>query len=108
MAEQKKKRKAAAKLSKQDQELKKENKAIASLGPKWRERKGALPYIALDRLNVNFSWDENEVFGVKAQIEEGRDLEYMTGSFKRPANDLRVLIFELALLGEIKKLPRDF
>lgn len=106
MAAKTKKKQAQKKLSKADLELKKENKAIATIGPKWKQRQCL--YIALERLNVNFEWDENEVYGVKAQIEEGKDLEYMVGSFRRPANDLRVLIFELALLGEIEKLPGGF
>jgi hypothetical protein len=101
------KNKKPTKVSKADLELKKENKAIASLGPKWKERKGPL-YIAMERLNINYSWEENEVFGVKAQVEDGRDLAYMVNSFKRPANDLRALIFELALLEEISKLPKGF
>lgn len=102
-----KKQKGAAKPSKADLELKKENKAIASLGPKWDRNTGPI-YIALERLNVNYKWPENEVFGVKAQVEEGKDLEYMSKSFRRSENDLRVLIFEMALLGEISKLPKGF
>jgi hypothetical protein len=100
------KQKQKQKPSKADLELKKENKAIATIGPKWQQRQCL--YIALECLNINFSWDENEVFGVIAQVEEGRDLEYMTKSFKRPANDLRVLIFELALTERISKLPKGF
>jgi hypothetical protein len=87
-------------------ELKKENKAISSMGPKWNKTRNI--YIAMENLNVNFKWDENEVFGVEAQVNEGKDLEYMVGSFKRPPDDLRVLIFELALLGRIKQLPKGF
>jgi hypothetical protein len=106
MAAKTNKKQAPKKQSKADLELKKENKAIATIGPKWQQRQCL--YIALECLNINFSWDENEVYGVIAQVEEGKDLEYMTKSFKRPANDLRILIFELALTERISKLPKGF
>jgi hypothetical protein len=104
MGEAKKKKK---KMSAADLELKKENKAIASIGPKWKERHSPL-HIALEALNVNFHWEENEVFGLIAQVEEGRDLEEISESFKRPANDVRVLVFELALTEQITRLPKGF
>lgn len=94
------------KLSAADLDLKKENKAIATIGPNWKQRQCL--YIALENLNINFVWEENEVFGVIAQIEEGKDLAYMVDSFKRPANDLRVLIFELALTERVSRLPNGF
>jgi len=89
-----------------EQELFRENKAIASMGSRWKERRNV--YIALEQLEINYTWDEKEVLEVTKLIEEGMDMEGLAVRFDRPANDLRVLILELALLREITQLPYGF
>lgn len=86
-----------------DEELRKENKALAHLGPNHKRRRKI--HVALENTNVDFNWDENEVYGVIAQWEEGRSIEYMAESFQRPPRDVFVLLFDLAERNKIKARP---
>lgn len=98
---------SAAKLKAMDLELRRENKAIGHIGGNWKERKKL--YTALENHDVNYSWDEHEVKEITDFCNEGGEsIEILQHRYKRGPLDIRVLLFDLALAGDIEQLPADF
>lgn len=89
-----------------EKELRNENRAIASIGPKWKTTKNL--YIALESINIDFRWEEKQVLDIQKMINGGMRIGELAEIHKRPENDIRVLVFEFALTGKINRLPLDF
>lgn len=57
-------------------------------------------YIALE--NLNFLWDEDEVFKFREMWEEGLSLPAIAKELKRKQNEVAVLILDQAEKGKIQ------